>query len=51
VPSRYDLDRGALAELLGPDEPRYRVDQVWDGPCGQLASRVELRSTVTAPAR
>jgi 23S rRNA (adenine2503-C2)-methyltransferase len=30
VPSLYDLDRDALAELLG-DQPRYRVDQVWLG--------------------
>jgi 23S rRNA (adenine2503-C2)-methyltransferase len=27
---RYDLSRTELAELLA-DEPRYRVDQVWDG--------------------
>jgi 23S rRNA (adenine2503-C2)-methyltransferase len=30
VPSRYDLDRAALAALL-EGEPRYRVDQLWDG--------------------
>src|SRR5687767_6541847 len=30
MPTRYDLDRDALAALLG-DEPRYRFDQVWDG--------------------
>jgi 23S rRNA (adenine2503-C2)-methyltransferase len=30
VPSRHDLDRAALATLLA-DEPRYRVDQLWDG--------------------
>jgi 23S rRNA (adenine2503-C2)-methyltransferase len=30
VPSLYDLDRAALAGLLD-DEPRYRVDQLWDG--------------------
>jgi 23S rRNA (adenine2503-C2)-methyltransferase len=30
VPSRHDLDRAALADLLA-GEPRYRVDQVWDG--------------------
>jgi 23S rRNA (adenine2503-C2)-methyltransferase len=30
VPSRYDLDRAALADLL-EGEPRYRVEQVWDG--------------------
>jgi 23S rRNA (adenine2503-C2)-methyltransferase len=41
VPSRYDLDRGALAELLA-GEPRYRVDQVWDGLYRQLAEPGEL---------
>ncbi len=30
MPTRYDLDRDALAALL-VGEPRYRVDQVWDG--------------------
>lgn len=30
MPSRYDLDRAALADLL-VDEPGYRVDQVWEG--------------------
>ena len=30
--SRYDLTREELADLLsGHDQPRYRVDQVWDG--------------------
>ena len=28
--SRYDLDRGGLETLLG-GQPRYRIDQVWDG--------------------
>jgi 23S rRNA (adenine2503-C2)-methyltransferase len=28
--SRYDLDRSSLAALLS-GEPRYRVDQVWEG--------------------
>ena len=28
--TRYDLDRDALREVLA-GEPRYRVDQVWDG--------------------
>jgi 23S rRNA (adenine2503-C2)-methyltransferase len=41
VPSRYDVDRGALAELL-PGEPRYRVDQVWDGLYRQLADPAEM---------
>lgn len=30
VPTRYDLDREAFADLLS-GEPRYRVDQVWQG--------------------
>ena len=30
MPSLYDLDRGALARLL-PDQPSYRVDQIWQG--------------------
>ena len=30
MPTRYDLDRDALAALLA-DEPGYRVDQIWDG--------------------
>ena len=33
---RYDLDRAELAELLA-GEPRYRVDQVWQGLYEQLA--------------
>jgi 23S rRNA (adenine2503-C2)-methyltransferase len=41
VPSRYDLDRDALADLLD-GEPRYRVDQVWDGLYRQLAQPAEL---------
>jgi 23S rRNA (adenine2503-C2)-methyltransferase len=43
VPSRYDLDRGALAELLA-GEPRYRVAQVWDGLYRQLAEPAEMTS-------
>ncbi|CAN5655913.1 23S rRNA (adenine(2503)-C(2))-methyltransferase RlmN [soil metagenome] len=34
-PTRYDLGRDALAEHLG-GEPRYRLDQVWDGLYAQL---------------
>lgn len=30
MPSLFDLDRPALGELLD-DQPKYRVDQVWDG--------------------
>ena len=41
--TRYDLDRDALAELLD-GEPRYRVDQVWDGLHRQLAEPSELTS-------
>jgi len=41
VPSRYDLDRDALALHL-QDEPRYRIDQVWDGLHRQLAAPEEL---------
>ncbi|HEX6569519.1 MAG TPA: 23S rRNA (adenine(2503)-C(2))-methyltransferase RlmN [Acidimicrobiales bacterium] len=41
MPSRYDLDRDALAGLLA-GEPRYRVDQVWDGLYRQLAEPAEL---------
>ena len=41
MPTRYDLDRDALAELLA-GEPRYRVDQVWEGLYRQLAEPAEL---------
>ena len=41
MPTRYDLDRDALAALL-TGEPRYRVDQVWDGLHHQLAAPSEL---------
>jgi adenine C2-methylase RlmN of 23S rRNA A2503 and tRNA A37 len=41
VPARYDLDRDALARLLA-GEPRYRIDQVWDGLYRQLATPSEL---------
>jgi 23S rRNA (adenine2503-C2)-methyltransferase len=41
VPTRYDLDRDALADLLA-GEPRYRVDQVWDGLHRRLAEPSEL---------
>ncbi len=30
MPTRYDVDRAQLSELLA-DEPAYRVDQVWQG--------------------
>ncbi len=41
MPSRYDLDRDALAAHLR-GEPRYRVDQVWDGLHRQLAAPGEM---------
>jgi 23S rRNA (adenine2503-C2)-methyltransferase len=41
VPTRYDLDRDALARMLA-GEPRYRVEQVWDGLHRQLAEPAEL---------
>jgi len=41
VPTRYDLDRDALADLL-TGEPRYRIEQVWDGLHRQLAAPDEL---------
>ena len=41
VPTRYDVDRDALARLLAA-EPRYRVDQLWGGLYHQLASPSEL---------
>jgi len=41
VPTRYDLDRAELSALLA-GEPRYRVDQVWDGLHRQLAEPGEL---------
>ena len=41
--TRYDLDRGALAELLD-GEPRYRVDQVWEGLHRQAREPSEITS-------
>jgi 23S rRNA (adenine2503-C2)-methyltransferase len=41
VPTLYDLDRDAFADRLA-GEPRYRVDQVWDGLHRQLAAPAEL---------
>ena len=40
-PTRYDLDRDGLAALL-EGEPRYRVDQVWDGLYRQAREPSEL---------
>ncbi len=39
--SRHDLDRAGLAELL-PGEPRYRLDQLWDGLYTHLAEPDEI---------
>jgi 23S rRNA (adenine2503-C2)-methyltransferase len=41
LPSRYDLDRAALDDLLA-DLPRYRVDQIWAGLHQQLAGPLEI---------
>ncbi len=41
LPSRYDLDRAALGELL-TDLPRYRVDQVWSGLHETLADPLDI---------
>jgi 23S rRNA (adenine2503-C2)-methyltransferase len=41
VPTRYDVDRAAIAELLD-GEPRYRVDQVWSGLYEQLAEPADM---------
>ena len=41
VTTRYDLDRDAFAEVLD-GEPRYRVDQVWDGLYAQFADPADI---------
>jgi 23S rRNA (adenine2503-C2)-methyltransferase len=41
VPTRYDLERAELADLLA-GEPRYRVDQVWQGLHARAAELDEL---------
>jgi 23S rRNA (adenine2503-C2)-methyltransferase len=43
VPTRYDLDRDALADLLD-GEPSYRVDQVWDGLYRQMVEPADMTS-------
>ena len=45
MPTRYDVDRVAMRELLA-DQPRYRVDQLWDGLYRQAAP---LESLTTLP--
>ncbi len=39
--TRYDVDRAQLGELLD-DEPRYRVDQVWNGLYAERRAPEEL---------
>jgi 23S rRNA (adenine2503-C2)-methyltransferase len=39
--TRYDLDRDSFADVLA-SEPRYRVDQVWDGLYTQLADPADI---------
>ena len=39
--ARYDLSRAELADLLA-DQPRYRVDQVWEGLYRRLRAPEEL---------
>ncbi len=39
--TRYDLTREQLGEVL-TGEPRYRLDQLWDGLYGQLADPVDI---------
>lgn len=41
VTTRYDLDRDAFTEVLD-GEPRYRVDQVWDGLYAQFADPADI---------
>ena len=43
MPTRYDLSRDELAALL-EGEPRYRVDQVWEGLHAQARDVDELTS-------
>jgi 23S rRNA (adenine2503-C2)-methyltransferase len=49
APTRYGIDRDALATLLD-GEPRYRVDQVWQGLYARLA-RPEEMSNLPRPLR
>ena len=48
--TRYDLSRSELAELL-EGEPRYRVDQVWDGLHTQHREPAELTNVPKALRR
>ena len=47
--SLYGVDRDGLAELLD-GEPRYRVDQVWHGLYGRLATVEEMTDLPRPPA-
>ena len=46
-PTRFDLDHDQLAEWLA-GEPRYRVDQVWDGLHRQFRHASELTNVPAA---
>jgi 23S rRNA (adenine2503-C2)-methyltransferase len=48
--TRYEPDRATLDALLA-DEPRYRVDQVWDGLYGQLADLADITNLPAALRR
>ena len=50
MPSRYDLTRAELSEVLA-GEPRYRVEQVWQGLYQQLAEPDDLTSVPLAVRR
>jgi len=50
APTRYDVDRGALAELLD-GQPRYRVDQVWSGLHEHLAEPADMTNVPLALRR
>lgn len=41
APTRYDLDRQSFADFLD-GEPRYRVDQVWDGLYTHFADPADI---------
>jgi 23S rRNA (adenine2503-C2)-methyltransferase len=47
VPSRYDLDAHDLTGSL-PDEPRYRIDQIWDGLYRRLTPLEEISNLPAA---
>lgn len=50
APTRFDLDRDALGALLD-DQPRYRLDQVWEGLHAQLRAPEELTNVPLALRR